>query len=218
MLWTLFHCLGSLSVCSKNSSCRHGFLKLLETFLWDPAPGWHDCITSFVSCTLMLPVSCSTTSTGFTSGDCGGNWSLLNSLSWSWNQFETFTLWYFPAGSNHWKILNFAHEGSTFVCCRSSTSSFDTFIPHHSFKQGLSEWLYLSVSSDQSDHSSLVSLINTEVLLTECFKCLFLFWLNTQSCHCQSHVSEYSCRWCCLLIFLLLGIVMIKKFNLEWSW
>ena len=103
--------LGSSSLCSiRTRSSYHWFHMILETFLWDSVPCWHDAshlFCRFVICTFMLPVSRSTTSqrlsTGSRSGDLEGYWSPLNSLSCLWNQFETFALW--PGSLGCWKLV-----------------------------------------------------------------------------------------------------------------
>ena len=50
-IWTSFALKNSLS------SSWYGFNKMLETFLWDSAPSWHDCITAFLQiCQLHIHV------------------------------------------------------------------------------------------------------------------------------------------------------------------
>ena len=79
--------------CLNSSWCT--FNKVLETFLRDFGPYWHDSITQLLQircgCTSIMGISRSTTSwscsVGLRSGDCGGLWSTV-SLSCSPNQFE----------------------------------------------------------------------------------------------------------------------------------
>jgi len=65
----------------------------------------------FFGCTSMMQISCSTTfqrcCIGFRSGDCGGHWSTVNSMSCSRNQSEIISaldMACYPAESNHQKM------------------------------------------------------------------------------------------------------------------
>ncbi len=88
--------------CLQNclNSSWHSFNKVLETFLRDFGPYWHDSITQ-------LRISRSTTSQrcsiGLRSGDCGGHLSKVNSLSCSRNQSEMiWALWH--GALSCWKL------------------------------------------------------------------------------------------------------------------
>ncbi len=88
---------------------------MLETFLRDFGPYWHDSITQLLS---MMWISRSTTSQrcsiGLRSGDCGGHLSKVNSLSCSRNQSEMiWALWH--GALSCWKYIrrwvHCSHEG-----------------------------------------------------------------------------------------------------------
>ncbi len=80
----------------------HRFNKVLETFLRDFGPYWHDSITQLLQiyrlhihdANLLWFTKSQRCSIGLRSGDCGGHLSKVNSLSCSRNQSEMiWTLW-----------------------------------------------------------------------------------------------------------------------------
>ncbi len=86
---------GLVPFCLQNclNSSWHRLNKVLETFLRDFGPYWHNSIT------LLMTISRSTTSQrcsiGLRSGDCGGHLSKVNSLSCSRNRSEMiWALWH----------------------------------------------------------------------------------------------------------------------------
>ncbi len=89
--------------CLQNclNSSWHRFNKMLETFLRDFGPYWHDSITQLlqICCRSMIRISRSTTSQscfiGLRSCDCRGHLSKVNSLSCSRNMKDdlSFVAW-----------------------------------------------------------------------------------------------------------------------------
>ncbi len=117
--WTHFclqNCLHSL---------WHRFNKVLETFLRDGGPYWHDSITQLLQiCRLHIhDVNLSfhhipKCSIGLRSGDCGGHLSKVNSLSCSRNQSEMiWALWH--GALSCWKYIrrwvHCSHKGMDMV-------------------------------------------------------------------------------------------------------